>query len=363
MPRRSQRGRGRGGVGGRWRRAGARRRRRAAPRPPRRSARSTRRRLATSTPTSSAGTEVSADLSRDRGAADLSTAVAAGDTPPAALAAVTRIVYHRHWHIVRLRVLDRAGRLLADVGGPLRDRAGRAGRCARAAAVVGQLRDVGPGRHRRRQARVALRRRPGRHLRRRAARRPRYGRRCPPALPRGPTLALGRRHLPRRQRGDLRRSRPARSRSCCWSPPPARARRAAVRGRARRRVRQRRAPARAARRRSARTTTPATPRLSHFYSRRARVRARSARGGSPRAAAPGPASDPAAAAASPTRAARWLVYSFVARGAGARSTCSPPPALGCAPRRLSASARSITAAPSKRPWRRSSSACGASSSG
>jgi hypothetical protein len=32
--------------------------------------------------------------------------------------AVHALVYHRRWHIVRLRVLDPSGKLLADVGGP-----------------------------------------------------------------------------------------------------------------------------------------------------------------------------------------------------------------------------------------------------
>ena len=64
-----------------------------------------------------AGTEVHADLQRVMSASDLSTAVAVGNTQ-AALAAATRIVYHRYWHIVRLRVTDLHGRLLADVGGP-----------------------------------------------------------------------------------------------------------------------------------------------------------------------------------------------------------------------------------------------------
>jgi hypothetical protein len=64
-----------------------------------------------------AGTEVSFDLAQITGASDLLAAVAA-DSPGATLRAVTRIVYHPAWHIVRLRVLDRAGRLLADLGGP-----------------------------------------------------------------------------------------------------------------------------------------------------------------------------------------------------------------------------------------------------
>lgn len=64
-----------------------------------------------------AGSEVAADLQRVMSASDLSTAVAVGN-PQAALAAATRIVYHRYWHIVRLRVTDRHGHVLADVGGP-----------------------------------------------------------------------------------------------------------------------------------------------------------------------------------------------------------------------------------------------------
>ena len=64
-----------------------------------------------------AGTEVSFDLAQITGAADLLTAVATGNHA-ATLAAVSRIVYHPAWHIVRLRVLDAAGRILADVGGP-----------------------------------------------------------------------------------------------------------------------------------------------------------------------------------------------------------------------------------------------------
>ena len=64
-----------------------------------------------------AGTEVAADLRHVMSASDLSTAVAAGNRQ-AVLAAATRIVYHRIWHIVRLRVTDLHGRLLADVGGP-----------------------------------------------------------------------------------------------------------------------------------------------------------------------------------------------------------------------------------------------------
>ena len=64
-----------------------------------------------------AGTEVTADLAHITGAADLVRAVAA-DNRAATLKAVSRIVFHPHWHIVRLRALDAKGRLLADVGGP-----------------------------------------------------------------------------------------------------------------------------------------------------------------------------------------------------------------------------------------------------
>ena len=64
-----------------------------------------------------AGTEVSFDLAQITGARDLLGAVAR-DNRAAALRAVQRIVYHRHWHIVRMRALDARGRILADVGGP-----------------------------------------------------------------------------------------------------------------------------------------------------------------------------------------------------------------------------------------------------
>lgn len=63
------------------------------------------------------GWEVSADAAHVTGATDLITAVA-DDDAAATLRAVTRIVFTPHWHIVRLRVLTRSGRLLADVGGP-----------------------------------------------------------------------------------------------------------------------------------------------------------------------------------------------------------------------------------------------------
>ncbi len=63
------------------------------------------------------GPEVHADAARITSATDLSTAVANNDQT-AVQAAVTRIVFTPHWHIVRLRVLSSSGRLLADVGGP-----------------------------------------------------------------------------------------------------------------------------------------------------------------------------------------------------------------------------------------------------
>ena len=90
-----------------------------------------------------AGTEVSFDLEQITGAADLLSAVAGHDRA-GALKAVSRIVFHRHWHIVRLRALDASGHLLADVGGPyvIAPVSGvlRSGRARR-----WQLRDVGPG--------------------------------------------------------------------------------------------------------------------------------------------------------------------------------------------------------------------------
>ena len=61
--------------------------------------------------------ETMKDLDHVTGAADLLAAVAA-DNRSATLKAVKRIVYHSFWHIVRLRVLDTAGRVLADFGGP-----------------------------------------------------------------------------------------------------------------------------------------------------------------------------------------------------------------------------------------------------
>jgi hypothetical protein len=64
-----------------------------------------------------AGTEVSFDLAQITSAADLLSAVGA-DNRAATLKAVSRIVFHPHLHIVRLRALDAAGHVLADVGGP-----------------------------------------------------------------------------------------------------------------------------------------------------------------------------------------------------------------------------------------------------
>ena len=64
-----------------------------------------------------AGSETKVDLRHVTGAADLLSAVAAGNRA-ATLKAVSRIVYHHFWHIVRLQALDASGRILADIGGP-----------------------------------------------------------------------------------------------------------------------------------------------------------------------------------------------------------------------------------------------------
>jgi hypothetical protein len=64
-----------------------------------------------------AGSEVTADLAHIAGAGDLISAVAS-DSRAETLKAVSRIVFHPHWHIVRLRAIDAKGRILADVGGP-----------------------------------------------------------------------------------------------------------------------------------------------------------------------------------------------------------------------------------------------------
>lgn len=64
-----------------------------------------------------AGTELTADRARVIGAGDLVSAVASGNRT-ATRRAVSRLVFHPHWHIVRLRALDAKGHVLADVGGP-----------------------------------------------------------------------------------------------------------------------------------------------------------------------------------------------------------------------------------------------------
>jgi hypothetical protein len=64
-----------------------------------------------------AGSETQTDLHHVTTAPDLLSAVAADDRVATAKA-VERIVYHGYWHIVRLRALDAAGRVLADFGGP-----------------------------------------------------------------------------------------------------------------------------------------------------------------------------------------------------------------------------------------------------
>jgi len=63
------------------------------------------------------GTETQTDLGHVRYDPVLLAALADGDSAGAAKA-VSRLVYHHFWHIVRLRVLDASGRLVADVGGP-----------------------------------------------------------------------------------------------------------------------------------------------------------------------------------------------------------------------------------------------------
>jgi hypothetical protein len=63
------------------------------------------------------GSETKIDLGHVTSAPDLLAAVASGNQV-ATLTAVKRIVYHHFWHIVRLRVLDPSGKLLADFGGP-----------------------------------------------------------------------------------------------------------------------------------------------------------------------------------------------------------------------------------------------------
>lgn len=62
------------------------------------------------------GTETKADIGHVTGSPALLSAMA-GSNPAAVQAAVHGLVYAPRWHIVRLRVL-KAGRVLADVGGP-----------------------------------------------------------------------------------------------------------------------------------------------------------------------------------------------------------------------------------------------------
>ena len=63
------------------------------------------------------GSEVAQDRARVAGSAALLAAVAAGN-PGSTWLAVHALVYHPLWHIVRLRVSDLAGTVLADIGGP-----------------------------------------------------------------------------------------------------------------------------------------------------------------------------------------------------------------------------------------------------
>ncbi len=63
------------------------------------------------------GGEVFANANRVANSARLLAAVASGRRA-AVYAAVHALVYHPVWHIVRLRVLDAAGHVLADIGGP-----------------------------------------------------------------------------------------------------------------------------------------------------------------------------------------------------------------------------------------------------
>ncbi len=64
-----------------------------------------------------ASPEVKADLGHVTSSGALARALAAGDQA-AVMSATHALVYHLHWHIVRLRVLSSSGQLLADVGGP-----------------------------------------------------------------------------------------------------------------------------------------------------------------------------------------------------------------------------------------------------
>jgi len=63
------------------------------------------------------GSETNIDIGHVTTSAALLAAVAA-DNRAATLTVVKRLVYHHFWHIVRLRVLDATGQLLADFGGP-----------------------------------------------------------------------------------------------------------------------------------------------------------------------------------------------------------------------------------------------------
>jgi hypothetical protein len=63
-----------------------------------------------------AGREVNTDIAHVTAATDLTKAVAADD-PAATRAAVLHLIFHPAWHIVRLQVFDRGGKLLADIGG------------------------------------------------------------------------------------------------------------------------------------------------------------------------------------------------------------------------------------------------------
>ena len=63
------------------------------------------------------GGEVVADAGHITASTLLATAVADGDKAAASIA-VHALVHHRRWHIVRLRVLDTAGHVVAEDGGP-----------------------------------------------------------------------------------------------------------------------------------------------------------------------------------------------------------------------------------------------------
>ncbi len=63
------------------------------------------------------GREVQGDTKHVLASTALARSLAAADTA-GVTAAITKIVYHRQWHIVRLRVLASSGKLVADVGGP-----------------------------------------------------------------------------------------------------------------------------------------------------------------------------------------------------------------------------------------------------